>query len=601
MKKHRRISLISLLCIAALLAVMFTGCSSSTSTSADEEESTETTDEENEEAEEASEEISEEETSDEGTETEETEEAGAEEDETVESASEEAGEATSEDEESTGEIAYVEVSLPISEETVTFSIWYPWPPVLTNFTEGPQASPAAQEMESRTNVTLDYHTVSTEAAETEFSLMVVSGSYTDLILGGTGYYNNPDTMIDDEVAIDIAPYLDEYMPNMKAILESNEEYALAAYTESGRIAECYKFEIGTDNNLGPVIRKDWLDELGLDVPETYDELYEALTAFKNELGVSSPLLIPYTGLTSYYSMGYGVPAEVDSLFFVVDGEVKYAGLEQDYYDFLTLMAQWYAEGLIDQDFLTRTTTTDPDTGLITSDNAGVWTANVLMFTEYANSADNPDFELVGMSFPKQTEDSAIMYQSMSDATGTGFVVTTACWDVETCLRYIDYWYSEEGSFLANYGIEGTSFEYDENGEPHLTELILESEMGLPSSLTSSIYVIGSGPFLEDCYRNQYFFGDAQNEAIETWDISDEEYCSEAYPSDAYLSVEESETYNAIMGDINTYMEEVVTSVLVGNSGTEALEEMEDNLISMNIEEAIELKQAAYDRYIAKAG
>lgn len=496
---------------------------------------------------------------------------------------------------------FVEVALPIVTEPVTFSIWYTWPPVLSNFTEGPGASPTAIEMEERTGVSLDYHIINTESASEEFSLMVAAGEYTDLILGGSNYYNNPDQLIEDGVAIDVAPYLDELMPNLKAVLASNEDYMLAAYTDNGCIAECYKFEIGTDQNVGPVIRKDFLEQLGMDIPITYDDYYETLKAFKTELDVEAPLLLPYTGITNYYALGYGVPADLSTgLFYVVDNQVTYAGLEQNYYDLVTLMAQWYSEGLIDQDFLTRTTTTDPDSGLIASDDAGVWTANVLMFDQYLNSIDNPDFEIVGTSYPVQSEDSPIMYLKEEKATGAGFVVTTACHDVETCLRWIDYWYSEEGTFLANYGIEGLTWEYDESGQPHLTELILASDMGLPSSLTSSIYIFNGGPFVEDCTRNQYFFGDLQKASLETWDMSDRDTCSEAYPESAGLTTEESETYSAIMGDIDTYMEEIISSILVGNASTDQLSEIANNLHAMNIDEAIKLKQDAYDRYMSKA-
>ena len=45
------------------------------------------------------------------------------------------------DESTAADVAqFVEVSLPISEEPISFSIWYTWPPVLTNFIEGPGLS-----------------------------------------------------------------------------------------------------------------------------------------------------------------------------------------------------------------------------------------------------------------------------------------------------------------------------------------------------------------------------------------------------------------------------------------------------------------------------
>lgn len=496
---------------------------------------------------------------------------------------------------------FVPVELPIAEETTTFSIWYTWPPVLSNFIDGPGATPFAEEMEARTNVHIDYVLANTEAATEEFSLMAAAGSYTDMILSGTNYYTNPDQMIEDGVALDVVPYLEECMPNYLAVLDSNKEYKLAAYTDSGAIAEFYRFEIGTEQNVGPVIRKDWLDTLNMEIPVTYDDYYEVLSAFKTEMDCDAPLLLPYTGLTNYYSLGYGVPCDLSTgMFYVADGQVKYAGLEQDYYDYVTLMTGWYADGLIDQDFLSRTTTTDPDTGLISSGDAGVWTANVLMFDMYGDMVDDPNFSITGTTYPKKTADSPMMYLNEDKVTGGGYTVTTACHDVETCLRWIDYWYSEEGTFLCNYGLEDVSFNYDENGNAHLNENILQSPIGLPSSLTCSIYITSGGPYVNDCYRLQYYFGDLQKTAMESWDNSDETFCSENYPSAASLTTEEAETYTAIMGDIETYMEETIASVLVGNQPLSKLDEMAENLHAMNIDEALSLMQAAYDRYMSKA-
>ena len=496
---------------------------------------------------------------------------------------------------------FVEVALPIVEEPTTFSLWYTWPPVLANFIDGPGSTPFAQEMEARTGVHIDYVLANTEAAQEEFALMAAAGDYHDMLLGGSSYYTNADQMIEDGIALDASEYVEELMPNYLAVLDSNIDYKLAAYTDAGAIVEFYRFEIGTEQNVGPVIRKDWLDELGMEIPETYDEYYDVLSAFKTELDCEAPLLMPYTGLTNYFSLGYGVPADLrNGLFYVVDDVVKYAGMEQEYYDYVELMSKWFADGLIDQDFLSRTTTTDPDMGLISSNDAGIWTANVLMFDMYKDMVDDPDFAITGTTYPKQSQDSPMMYLNEAMVTGTGYTVTTDCHDVETCLKWIDYWYSEEGTFLANYGIEGVSFEYDESGNAHLNEAILQSPIGLPSSLTCSIYITSGGPYVNDCFRLQYYFGDLQKTAMESWDNSDETFCSQGYPSAAGLTTEEAESYTAIMSDIETYMEETITSVLVGNAPVSDLETVAENLTAMEIEEAIALMQAAYDRYLAKA-
>ena len=63
---------------------------------------------------------------------------------------------------------FVTVELPIVDEPTTFSIWYTWPPVLTNFIEGPGATPFAQELAERTGVTIDYQITNTAPASADF-------------------------------------------------------------------------------------------------------------------------------------------------------------------------------------------------------------------------------------------------------------------------------------------------------------------------------------------------------------------------------------------------------------------------------------------------
>ena len=42
------------------------------------------------------------------------------------------------------------------------------------------------------------------------------------------------------------------------------------------------------HTIGPMLREDWLEELGLEVPTTIDEWHTVLTAFKEKKGASAP-------------------------------------------------------------------------------------------------------------------------------------------------------------------------------------------------------------------------------------------------------------------------------------------------------------------------
>lgn len=488
------------------------------------------------------------------------------------------------------------VSLPICDELTTITCWYTWPPVLSAFSEGPGTNDFWKEVERRTNVHLECLTVNTESAETEFNLMVLSGEYPDLGLGCADYYQNPDQAVEDEVFLDLAPYLDE-TPNFKCLLMGNEDYQKALYTDNGAIIQFPKLQDSEANNIGPVTRGDWLEDLGMDVPQTYDQLEEMLLAFKNEKGSENGMLVPYTGFTDTFSAGYGVPASVEGAFYVKDGEVKFTGLEQDYYDFVTLMTNWYSQGIIDHEFLTRTTTTDPDQGLIFGDNASLWTMNFLMFDAYINRATTEGFAITALPTPvKEVGGGIITSSDAAQIMERGYVVFATTENLDVILKYVDYGYSEEGSFLYNYGLEGVSFEYDENGDPYLLPCILQNEMGLPSSLTLSIYVTGNAPYLENVSRCYYYFTDAQLDAYDVWKTDDYPSIAETYPSAITLSVEDSETYSTIMSDISTYMEETIFGIVVGNGSVDDLPAMGDTVRDLNIQDLLDMMQEYYDNY-----
>lgn len=57
--------------------------------------------------------------------------------------------------------------------------------------------------------------------------------------------------------------------------------------------------------------------------------------------------------------------------------------------------------------------------------------------------------------------------------GASYAVSVDCSGdiIPTILRYFDFLYGEETRLLRNYGIQGVSWEYDENGVPQYTDLI----------------------------------------------------------------------------------------------------------------------------------
>ncbi len=273
------------------------------------------------------------------------------------------------------------------EETLT--IWDGWFPFFSAFFESYEDTLFFQEMEKRTGVNTEFTLVNAEQALEQFNLMVATGDFRDLMHDvGQNYTGGLDAAWEDEVIIPIDELLDEWMPNYKAVLWSDPKFIDDLTSDEGNIYELsiVRFDPGFPD-YGLVIRKDWLEDLGMDRPETYDEYHDVLTAFKNDKGASAPMMLSNCGSYqgNFFCSGYGVNGSLvngSQPFYRVGDEILYGPMQDGYRKYLETMSQWYAEGLIYQDFYTHfESNTMPPDGLVTSDQMGVFGCNATDISE----------------------------------------------------------------------------------------------------------------------------------------------------------------------------------------------------------------------------
>ena len=142
-------------------------------------------------------------------------------------------------------------------------------------------------------ITIEWDTMSDSLSE-QVNIRIAGEQLPDAFQG-VGF-NNYDlsTYGADGVFIDLTPYITpEIMPNLSKILEENPDIRAAITQEDGCIYGLPSGgKMGTgatgadiDLDIGTIpqftmINKAWLDELGLEIPTTLDELHEVLVAFK---------------------------------------------------------------------------------------------------------------------------------------------------------------------------------------------------------------------------------------------------------------------------------------------------------------------------------
>lgn len=489
------------------------------------------------------------------------------------------------------------VDLPITEEPETLTYWMMMQPFMMGYNNiTVDDFTYFKEMESRTGVHLDITAVSMFSVLEQFSLMVTSGDYSDLVEGAVSYYTGGATKaIEDGFLMDLTELM-EYMPNYEAWIDSNPKYRGDILTLNEEIAYAACFS-ETERNVGPQLRGDWLEELGLEIPETYDEYHDVLTAFKENYGGGLWLDSHGTQRNNVLSAGYDVHVNNQDLatrpFRLIDGTLEFDAATDDYRDFMRLMHQWYTEGLIYPDFLSQQDVSTPDANLVLTNQVSVWAADNNTMVTYDTLAD--DIDIQPAPLPRKEPGQQLHLYTAVGAISDGTSISTECRDPELAARWLDYNYTYDGTLLCGYGIEGEGLQFDAEGNPGYTDLVLNN----PDYITvacSLMYSKFGGAGVIDAHRFDASYDEKQMHALDLWltglDTDHE------FPSSVQFTTAESEDYQIIFSDLETYSSQAALQFITGEKDVEAdWDSYLADLESLRMSELTELCQKAYDRYL----
>jgi len=166
-------------------------------------------------------------------------------------------------------------------------------------------------------------------------------------------------LIEGGVAVDISELLPKYAPNLYASIPA-EIWELVKYESPDKDKIYFIPAVRTAANHGAFIRKDWLDRLGLDMPETEEDFFNVLKAFKEQdaNGNGDPNdEIPTSGRGpgrwwDHLFTPFGVAMiEGFPTWDVYNGQVQYSGVQPEMKRTLEALSKAYEAGQIDPEVL----------------------------------------------------------------------------------------------------------------------------------------------------------------------------------------------------------------------------------------------------------
>lgn len=466
-------------------------------------------------------------------------------------------------------------------------------------------TPFGQGLMERTGVTITYLHPPTGQLNEQFNLILADGDLPDIMeYTWQNYPGGPQKAIEDGNILALNDIIDQYCPNLKAYLEAHPDVDRQCKTDEGNYY-MFPFVRGDDSlrvSTGLMIRQDWLNDLGLEMPTTIDEWHDVLTAFKTEKGATAPFAFEYTTPSLRNNWPFMSAYNTTAEFYVGDdGKIHYGPAEENYKEFLATMNQWYKEGLLDPDM--PTAQLDQVSAKMTSGASGAslgWIGSRMGVWTTAAKETDPNYDLEAAPVPTLNKGETAKMGPMDNVVvnNGGAAITTRCKDIEAAARLLDWAYSDEGHMYYNFGTEGESYTM-ENGEPVYTDLILNNPDGLPIAQAMSGYIRGNynGPFVQDVrYAQQYYTMDCQKKAQATWTVPE---ASEHVLPPITPSSGESEEFSAIMNEINTYRDEMTLKFILGTESLDNFDKFVDTMNQMNLKRAIEIENSALDRYNAR--
>ncbi len=476
--------------------------------------------------------------------------------------------------------------------------------------ENPNDKLIFQRLEEATNLHIDWTNYQTDFVEKR-NLDIASGQYPDAFFNAAAGDYDLLTWARDGIIIPVDDLVDQYMPNLKAIYDANPEYRSMVTAPDGKM---YSFpwieELGDDKesihtvNDIAWINVDWLDALGLDMPETMEELHEVLLAFKNDdpngNGIDDELPMSFIsgGGNEDFKMlfgAFGIGDNDDHLVVNEDRTLDFTADNEEYKEAIKFFAQLFEEGLIDEESFEQDWNAYIAKG--SEQRYGVYfswdRANV--------TGDNESYQMLPALAGANGEKHITRTNNIGFSRDR-FVITSVNKNLELTAKWVDEMYAPLQSVQNNWGTYGDEtaaniFEFDAS-KNMLKHLPLDGVA--PGELRGKTEAAGPLAVLDEYYGTVTTMPD---DAKWRLDNMHEAYLSSVnntytYPR-VFLDLEEADRIAKIDADMQDYIYRKRTEWIVFGTIDAEWDDYLAELDRLGLQEWMEIKTAGYVRYMEK--
>lgn len=501
-----------------------------------------------------------------------------------------------------------EVSYPVDTD-VTLSWWDQGNIGLQNSYLTAEESPFHSGLSEMTGIDIDWQ-FPVEGADgtASYNMLLQEEKLPNIISGWMFDATEGSELMEAGLIVDLSEYVPKYAPDYWAYITdpANEIDYKSLMTTDGKLYGFGAF-METDaciTYLGPVIRKDWLEECGLEEPVTLKDWENVLVKFKEKYGAVFSFAqnrFNWAGIAS----GTGAFATLEAKYFLDDDKkVQLGNAQIAWREFVETLNRWYDMNLIDKDFATNT---DNDVrAKVLRNEVGVSFTAMSQMTAWIEDAKQQQTgaQWMGIGYPREAAGEPTKYiyteAGMRSANNAAVITATSSEaQIIAACKLLNYGFTEDGILYWNYGKEGVSYELDQDGNPQFTRLVTEDPLGITEACRKYTGTYGAGISIQlESYAKAKFASEA-SEAVEKWTANTvaRNYVLPSTPKTMDIAAKVTDYKSSIATYVNEMALKFVTGkeTLDDSNWNKYLEQLEEYGLS----DLLKLEQDAYDSYMKK--
>ena len=461
--------------------------------------------------------------------------------------------------------------------------------------------PVIQKLSELTNIEFEWETSPSDTPETYqevLSTRLSAGmdNLPDIVFIGGNQAAAAARVIELGAAGLLAPLQDifeERCPEIIEFFEKTEGSREMITAPDGNIYGLPRMDAPYSMASNYMIDKRALEKLGIDYPENIDEFYEMLVKAK-AAGYEWPYTPGYKPIHQLATV-WGVHLTNYNIegFWAYDGVVRNDWTSDNLKEFYIFMNKLYNEKLLDPEFDIQTTETQAQ--LVAAEKIACITVDTgtgMAWDTMLGAVDEPYWAPAPI---------------MTGPYGHQFLIGRRMWDLGNmwCVNANSPYIEEAAMLLAwtftnpdakilwEYGIEGLTYEVDENGK--ISRLYSEGDTQYDTS--GVYYPLPTWNGIDDNTLNLFIPSLPKYGQVSRYiDLELEKYYVPPFLSNSSLLDEEIEIYNRYMPDLQTYLSEMMIKFVKGEV---SFDKWDDYVNTVNnkrgMSQLVDIKQTQYDR------